>query len=530
MKARHVVGVSSIAAVLAAVLLVMHFYIAGLLMAALAIVALAGLAFARRSGAACGRAGSAERPAGMRAGRERAASAAVVALVIMATVLPMGWCPLWNGEEPEHRNQYELLADSLLDGRLDLEVDVDPQLIDMDNPYDADERLALGVDYRHDHAFYNGRYYMYFGVVPVVLTFVPFKAITGASLTTYHATQLFVALLEVGLYLLMRSLRRRFFDRMGRADFLLLFAALSFTSVWFFSREPALYCTAISSGVCLEVWSLLFYGAAAWGGGSERRKTALMMVGALLGALVFGCRPPVAITGLLALPLLRERFRGRGLSPKLAGQVALVALPYAVVGALLMAYNYARFENVFEFGQSYQLTVVDQHGYGMVLDRIAQSNFLPQFFMFFVGLTPGLAFPGVFLQAPLLVAAFLSFGRRARGFLARNRLLALVVWGFATIVLTVFAQCIASPVLSVRYQFDFAWLLCLLAFVAFGAVVQTWEGTALERALWAVRVFGVHAMMASVVLFLDPYGWNVTSYYWDDIQAFLRAFAPLDLV
>lgn len=38
-------------------------------------------------------------------------------------------------------------------------------------------------------------------------------------------------------------------------------------------------------------------------------------------------------------------------------------VPFAVVAALLMLYNYARFENPLEFGQSYQLTIVDQHAY-----------------------------------------------------------------------------------------------------------------------------------------------------------------------
>ncbi|MBR3537441.1 MAG: hypothetical protein IKN79_00015, partial [Eubacterium sp.] len=41
-------------------------------------------------------------------------------------------------------------------------------------------------------------------------------------------------------------------------------------------------------------------------------------------------------------------------------RLLLAASPYIVTAAALMTYNYVRFENPFEFGQTYQLTVVDQ--------------------------------------------------------------------------------------------------------------------------------------------------------------------------
>ena len=43
-------------------------------------------------------------------------------------------------------------------------------------------------------------------------------------------------------------------------------------------------------------------------------------------------------------------------------------MPYVAVGVALMCYNYARFEDPFEFGQAYQLTVADQHLYSITFD------------------------------------------------------------------------------------------------------------------------------------------------------------------
>lgn len=79
---------------------------------------------------------------------------------------------VWNGKIPGHRDQYERMAQSILNGHLYLEYeDVDPRLSEMENPYDPQARKELGIYYHWDHAFYNGKYYMYFGIVPVVFCF-----------------------------------------------------------------------------------------------------------------------------------------------------------------------------------------------------------------------------------------------------------------------------------------------------------------------------------------------------------------------
>ena len=113
-------------------------------------------------------------------------------ITIVLSVYPMSLSPVWNGKIPGHRDQYERMAQSILHGHLYLEYeDVDPRLSEMENPYDPQARKELGIYYHWDHAFYNGKYYMYFGIVPVVLLFLPYQLLTGNALTTYKATQIF---------------------------------------------------------------------------------------------------------------------------------------------------------------------------------------------------------------------------------------------------------------------------------------------------------------------------------------------------
>lgn len=187
-------------------------------------------------------------------------SAAVLALTILLCVLPMGLSPSYNGEKPDYMNQYELLAESFLEGHLYIDYDdIDPKLLALDNPYDPDAREAADVSFHWDHAFYNGRYYMYFGVVPVFLLFLPYRFITGMSLTTYHATQIFAALFICGVFSLFYMLGKAFFKRLSLGLYLSLSAAFSFISVWYAVSAPALYCTAITAAICLEIWSFFFF-------------------------------------------------------------------------------------------------------------------------------------------------------------------------------------------------------------------------------------------------------------------------------
>ena len=91
----------------------------------------------------------------------------VLLLTILLCIIPMGLSPYYNGERPDFTNQYELMAESILNGHLYIDYpDIDPKLLALDNPYDFEARKAAEVSYHWDHAFYNGRYYMYFGIVP----------------------------------------------------------------------------------------------------------------------------------------------------------------------------------------------------------------------------------------------------------------------------------------------------------------------------------------------------------------------------
>ena len=376
----------------------------------------------------------------------------------------------------KNKNQYELMADALLKGQIYLEYgDMDRRLLEMPNPYDTKARRELGVRYHWDHAFYKGRYYMYFGVVPVFLLFIPFKLITGASLTTYHATQVFVGMSIIGLFLFFRLLSKRFFPKLSFPVYLFLGAAISVTSMVHCVAKPAMYMTAFAAAFCMEIWSVYFYVKAVWATEDENRAIFRAFLGALFGALAFGCRPSIALGNLIVIPCLIVFLRGHKFSGKLLLKLAAAASPYIIIGALLMFYNYIRFENPFEFGQSYQLTVADQSAYGSLFSRLSARGLLngATFFLTrsedLVAEFPHIVEGGVFYTYPVFGAGLFALtNKKTRTAIRANKFVLFLLGGIATIGVIIMMDVVWTPYLLARYREDMMWLLGMLVFLAVG--------------------------------------------------------------
>ncbi len=405
---------------------------------------------------------------------KRAAACLIILLTVLLCVLPMGQCPTWNGEIPGHRNQYELMAENLLEGRLHFAYGDEDQILSLHNPYDPEERKTSGVAYHWDHAFYNGRYYMYFGIVPVLLVFLPYRVLTGMPLTTYHGTQIFTVFIILGIFALFQLMARRFFRHLPASVCLALASACSVMSVWYAAAEPALYCTAITAAIALQIWSLYFFIRAVWVETKLTRQLWLAALGALLGALVFGCRPPIAFANLLVLPMLAVFLRQRPLNRALAAKLFLAALPYVVVAVALMLYNQARFDDPFEFGQKYQLTSIDQSRYGFYLDTERKLRLINDTQLFFLknnSVTeefPYLKTGGVFMNFPMLLLSACILSPAVRKEMKQLQISGLAAGFVVSIVLIAAMDILWAPWLLDRYRMDVYFLLGIFCFLCLG--------------------------------------------------------------
>ena len=448
----------------------------------------------------------------------------IAVLTILTCILPMDELPLWNGEIPGHRNQYELMAEAILDGRIHFAYGDEDTLKGLKNPYDPNERKEAGVKYHWDHAYYDGQYYMYFGIVPVFLTFLPYRVITGTALTTFRATQIFTAATVAGIFCLFWLLRKLFFKGLPFGLYLALCVAFSVMSVWYAAAEPALYCTAITAAIALEVWSIYFFVRAVYWEKRENRQILLAGIGALLGALVFGCRPPIALANIVVLPLLYVFLKEHTFSRKLLGKLVLAAAPYALVGFCLMTYNYVRFDDPFEFGQAYQLTVADQSNYSLSINGKQLLRILSEtgnnFFAFksIKDTFPYVQTSSVFFNFPILflfiVALFPPVRDRAKSTKLFPFLLGIIVSVLAITAIDV----LWSPYLLERYRMDIYFLMGIACFPALGL----WYEESQKKKVLSTVLYGLSIVTVASSFLL--YVRTVGVYYPEKVQEFAEIF------
>lgn len=266
-----------------------------------------------------------------------------------------------------YHHQYQNLAHSLAEGHFYLDEEPSAALLNMANPYDTQLRDKLDIDFAWDHAYYGGKYYVYFGIVPVLIFYLPFYLMTGQDFPTIQGIIICEIALIYGITLLMHTLIKRFFKKTSLGLFLLL-SFLAFLSCGgiIVAKNCTFYSLPIVMGVCFVVWGLYFWISAV----SEKKiKWKRIFIGSICMALVAGCRPQMLLSSFLAIPILGKPMLQAWKRKEERSQVLTVLFPYIVVAGFLMFYNYSRFGSPFDFGANYNLTTNDMTKRGFHFDR-----------------------------------------------------------------------------------------------------------------------------------------------------------------
>lgn len=286
-------------------------------------------------------------------------------------------------DPPQHHLQYQELTEALDEGHVDLRnKPVSEELKAKENPYDTMALLAEGVDFRMDYAYYNGQYYVYFGIVPEFLFFYPWYRIHNEMPDNSQAMWRFYALLVIGVFLLVWELVHRY--KKGAFPFFLYLAMSIGFCLWanfvFLVSRPDVYDIPILAG---SAFLLLGLGLsfAAMNRCGKKRIPFLAGAGFCI-ACVAGCRPQLM---LFAAPLIfiflfgrteegRLSFRKRSLfTGKSIPETLALLIPVLPVAAAVCWYNAARFGSIFEFGATYSLTSNDMNLRGFNIDRLLRG-------------------------------------------------------------------------------------------------------------------------------------------------------------
>ncbi len=448
----------------------------------------------------------------------------------------------------DNAQQYAELARAMAEGRLYLDEEPPDWLKTMEDPYDKGARDELqketGEKYLFDVAYHDGHYYVYFGVVPVLLFYLPFYLLTGANFPTAIGVLVMAIAFILGCSALLDRFARYHFRSVSLGIYLLLQMPLVFCSgIMYLVKFPTFYSLPIMCGLAFSVWGLYCWMR----GRLSQHPCRWLFMGSLCMALVAGCRPQLLVLSLLAFPLFWRTYitKRRLLTPQGVREFACLVAPYVLVAAGIMAYNYARFGSLTDFGAKYNLTVNDMTKRGMNLGRLA-----PAFFTYFLqppsmtGVFPFLqpapfdttymgqtikevTFGGIFACFPLLWV--LAFSRRILAMRARQRstrtIMGIIIVLLVSGILVALLDAELAGILQ-RYYADFSVMFLmaavLLCFVVNEQIPQT---VSLYQLLLKVLLVLVSlGLIYSALLCVVPEtGWYSNVYPWA-YQSLLETF------
>lgn len=318
--------------------------------------------------------------------KNRNHTASAVALcatcVLIAVLLSSVLCPKraevkYPFEYPvSYYNPYEQQFDAFMKRQLNIDVEPSDELKALENPYDPWQRE--GIDYLWDRAYYDGSYYSYFGIAPILTVYYPYYLVNGALPSEDTVSAVFAILSS-----LFFSLAAVKFAAMSTKKsplpllWLLTLGGLLSTQTFLVMRGYArfYYIATIAGMAFLSAFIWLFlcglsgsFALSPTGGkGKGEKYTALALAGVAYG-LCFLSRLNMALLAAFAiLPMLwffvlNEKKDGKyKFRPwkNIICELLAIGSPVIAAVAVQLVLNYLRFDSFFEFGTTYQLTVSD---------------------------------------------------------------------------------------------------------------------------------------------------------------------------
>ncbi len=295
----------------------------------------------------------------------------VLIILLAVAIIILAWINN-NSSNAWESNFYGMdYVDAIVNNQLYLKQEPGEILEKLDDPYDPIEREEEGVirgeDYIWDTAYYDGHQYVYFGILPLLLLFLPFHLITGSYLSMFVAVFIFSIIVFIMLKEIICKIYAIFFKEVPfKIVFYSNIILYSGSFMWYANGMGRVYEVAIISGLAFVLMGINFIINSII---DEKGRYRNIFFGSLCLALSVACRPIDLLASLLIVPyllsLLIENIKNfKNDKKSLFRLIISVAIPYLAVGAALMWFNYVRFGNVFDFGSKYQMTITNVNKLG----------------------------------------------------------------------------------------------------------------------------------------------------------------------
>lgn len=358
------------------------------------------------------------------------------------------------------------LVDAFASGSLTLDREVEKELLELENPYDWSQRLENGTVYAWDHVMFEGEYYSYYGIAPVVLLFLPFHLITGYYFSTAWAVFLFGAVGLLFLAMFYKSLCRRFFGEISVGAYLATLIMLIVScGVWYCFITPNFYEIAQTCGfmfVCMGAYFMVSGGIF-----SSCASKVRICLSSVFFSLAVLSRPTTAVWCIAAVAFIAFHTLDMKKDGKAAKSIisflSCALVPFAVIGSVQMIYNYARFGSFTDFGIQYSLTINDftRAEFSIQSALIGFYNFL-------------FAVPVVKPEYPFIFSNFSDLGVNGYYFIANRIAIGQFFRVLPTFAFLLLPSAIKALSKKSRVRFGVLWSLCCIV-LPFTVIYSIWE-------------------------------------------------------
>lgn len=475
------------------------------------------------------------------------AAAMVFTVCLTVTNVMKGWSNTYYSFTSQEGNQISKeLVDAFEHHQVNLLEEPSEDLLKLDNPYEyvkRDAEVGSG-NFLWDHCFYNGKYYSYYGIGPVLALFLPYHLITGYYFPSGWATLMFSL---IGILFLTKIylavIEKKFRDLPTNTVTAGLITLQLSSGIMFSAARPLFYELAIASGfMCVAIGAyLLMTSNILWDG--KISYVRLGFASFFLGYAVL-CRPTLAVYCIAAL-----FFFAVGLKKALDGlekrqktrtffKYAAVALvPLGIIALGQMTYNYLRFDNPLDFGIQYSLTINDFtraefHWKYVLINMYAYLFNMPHFtprkftylassaerfgingYTFFDDAGKNLVSVGIIYRA-LPMFAYLFSGKALQRVEKKKRVLPILLIG-VTCILMPLAIIFSSweSGYAVRYNADFSWQMVIGALVVAFTLYKSIKSESTKKLVDLIFTFStvvcVYVNIAQLIAFtsVEPAFW-----------------------
>jgi len=284
-----------------------------------------------------------------------------------------------NLVKPYHRyyqmsRYYNLLTDAFLKGQTSLLDKPHEKILSMFNPYDPRSyrnREHINLRY-HDASLYKGKYYLYWGVTPIFLLYMPYRLMGGKEFPHSLSVPLFFMGGIIASLLLFRCILKHLKIEPSFLILSLIILGISLGSTMpFVARRPLIYEIAISCGYFCTMTSIFFMISGCL---SMPHSLWRLLLGSLFLGLAVASRPNMVLYFPILFFASFWLFKTEPDKNNMRVKLSVVWLPFIISIFLLGLYNYIRFDSWTEFGTSYQLTRFKDLRMGI---KMSSSHILP---------------------------------------------------------------------------------------------------------------------------------------------------------